>query len=245
MKNIKNIKINTPPIILASGSASRKQQLEDLGFKAKEVYLGNTARTEDIRKNKKTTKNFNKSDPYIFTVKVSGINEDFYKKQKKPVSLAEVCQKIAQAKVEKVAKEYPDALVLGGDQMAVLGSKIFNKSATPEQAIKSLMQLQGKTHILFTALYMRYQKKTFNYLEVNQMQMRKLTRSQIKQYVKMAKPLHCAGSYALERYGIALFEKIKTKDQSAVIGFPLITLINQLIKWGIALPFLTEQKQPK
>ncbi|MYE07723.1 MAG: Maf-like protein [Oligoflexia bacterium] len=246
MKNQKNIKIHTPPIILASGSASRKQQLENLGFKAKDSYLAvpaRAARTKSLRKSKKTSESL-KHDPYVFTVKVSGINEDAYKKQKNPGSLAEVCQKIAQAKVEKVAKEYPEALVLGGDQMAVLGSKIFNKASTPEQAIKSLMQLQGKTHILFTALYIRYQKKTFNYLEVNQMQMRKLTRSQIKQYVKMARPLDCAGSYALERYGIALFEKIKTTDQSAVIGFPLITLINQLIKWGIALPFLTEQKYP-
>ena len=221
MKYKKNIKTHIPSIILASGSASRKQQLEDLGFKEKNKNL--------------------QHEQYIFTVKVSGINEDLYKKQENPGSLAEVCQKIAKAKVEKVAKEHPHSLVLGGDQMAVLDSQIFNKATTPEQAIKSLMQLQGKTHTLFTALYMRYQKKTFNYLEVNKMQMRKMTRSQIKQYVKMAKPLHCAGSYALERYGIALFEKIKTKDQSAVIGFPLIALINQLIKWGISLPFLTEQ----
>ena len=203
-------KIKTPSIILASGSASRKQQLKDLGF--------------------------------TFTVRVSGIDEDFYKNQKNQSSLAEVCQSIAQAKVEKVAKEYPDALVLGGDQMAVLGSKIFNKADTAEQAIEYLMELQGKTHFLFTALYMRYQEKTFKYLEANQMQMRALTKSQIKKYVEMAKPLHCAGSYALERYGIALFEKIETKDQSAVIGFPLITLINQLVKWNISLPFFTKDR---
>ena len=207
---MKTEKIKTPAIILASGSASRKQQLKDLGF--------------------------------TFTIKVSGIDEDFYKKQKNLGSLSEVCQKIAQAKVEKVAKEYPNALVLGGDQMAVLDSKIFNKARTAEQAIESLMKLQGKTHSLFTALYMRYQEKTFKYLEANQMHMRALTKSQIKKYVEIAKPLHCAGSYALERYGIALFEKIETKDQSAVIGFPLITLINQLVKWDIALPFFSKNR---
>ena len=204
----KDQKHKTPHIILASCSASRKQQLTDLGF--------------------------------VFTVKIPGINEDFYKqKMYKNHSLAEICQKIAQAKVEKIEKEHPsDTLILGGDQMAVLDSEIFNKAPSAEQAIQSLMKLQGKTHELFTALYMRYQEKSFCYLEINRMQMRKLTPSQIKKYVEIAKPMNCAGSYALERYGIALFEKIETKDQSAVIGFPLIALINQLVKWDIPLPFL-------
>ena len=67
-----------------------------------------------------------------------------------------MCQIIARAKVEKVAEEYPEALTLGGDQMAVLGSEIFNKATTKEAAIQSLKKLQGKTHILFTALYMKY-----------------------------------------------------------------------------------------
>ena len=194
---------NTPHIILASGSPSRKQQLKNLGF--------------------------------TFTVKVSGIDEEAYK-ENKSTSLEEICQTIARAKVEKVAKAYPDALVLGGDQMAVLDFKIFNKASTSEQAIQSLMKLQGKNHKLLTALHMCYQGKTFSHLETNKMQMRKLTEAQIKKYVEIAKPLHCAGSYALERYGIALFEKIESKDQSAVIGFPLITLIKQLIKWNIPLP---------
>lgn len=196
---------HTPHIILASGSSSRRQQLEDLGF--------------------------------TFTIKISGIDEDSYKTNK-DIPLAEICQTIARAKVEKVAKSHPDALVLGGDQMAVLGSEIFNKSGTMEQAVQALMKLQGKTHYLFTALYMKYKGEPFSYLETNKMHMRKLTEAQIRKYVEKAKPLHCAGSYALERYGIALFEKIETNDQSAVIGFPLITLINQLTKWNVPLPFL-------
>ena len=193
-------------IILASGSASRRQQLSDLGF--------------------------------TFTVQVSGIDENFFKQKKSNNhSMEEICQLIARTKVEKVAKKYPHALVLGGDQMVVLDSEIFNKTSTPEQAVQSLMKLQGNTHKLLTALYMSYKEKSFAYLEINKMQMRKLSESQVKRYVELAQPMHCAGSYALERYGIALFEKIETKDQSAVIGFPLIALINQMVKWNISLPF--------
>ena len=194
-------------IILGSGSASRKQQLKDLGF--------------------------------VFDVQVSGVDEDFYKKQigKKNCSPKEVCLKIAQAKVAKVAKNYPEALVLGGDQMPVLNnSRILSKSNNPAQAISTLKALQGKTHILLTALSMCYQKKTFSYLESNKMTMRKLSLSQIQQYVQMSKPFGCSGAYALERYGICLFESIQTTDQSAVIGFPVLTLINQMRKWNIPIP---------
>ena len=195
----------SPSIILASASSSRRQQLEDLGF--------------------------------VFTITPSGINEDSYKKNIN-LPLEKRCQAIARAKVEKVAADYPDSLVLGGDQMAALDAEIFNKSETPEQAVQSLMKLQGKTHYLFTALHMQYKDQSFSYLETNKMKMRNLTEDQVKKYVEKAKPLHCAGSYALERYGIGLFEKIETGDQSAIIGFPLTALINQMIKWDIPLPFL-------
>lgn len=174
---------------------------------------------------------------FPFTVKISGVDEEVYKKNK-DLSLSEICQTLARVKVEKVAKEYPEALILGGDQMAVLDSEILNKSSTPLEAIQSLKKLQGKTHILYTALHMKYKDQSFSHLETNKMQMRPLTETQIKKYVEKAKPLHCAGSYALERGGIALFESIETTDQSAVIGFPLITLINQMIKWNIPLPFI-------
>ena len=165
----------------------------------------------------------------------SGINEDIFKKNNKPSG---ICQNLARAKVEKVAPLYPSSLILGGDQISAIGSKIFNKALSQRQAIRSLMALQGRPHKLFTALYMRWQKKTFSHIEVHNLHIRRLTKSQIKNYVQLAKPLYCSGSYALERYGILLFKKINTKDQSGIIGFPLITLINQLIKWKFPIPIL-------
>ncbi len=177
---------------------------------------------------------------FTFTVCPSDINESVFKESKKP---ADICQQLAQAKVEKVAKNYPDSLILGGDQVAALGDKIFNKPMNDEKAVKTLMALQGKTHQLFTALYMRCQKKSFAHLEVHSLQMRTLSEQQIKTYVQLAKPLYCAGSYALERYGIALFQKINTQDQSGIIGFPLIALMNQLIKWNIPIPCFSSSKE--
>ena len=190
-------------IILASGSTSRKKQLEDMGFS--------------------------------FSVQVSGVDEDIYKSSNLPFE--EICRKIAQKKAETVAKDHPSALVLGGDQMAVMDQKIFNKTNDPKMAVQTLMKLQGKTHTLFTGMHLCYGDKSFSHVEVNTMSMRPLTEQQVQNYVKTSKPLNCAGCYALERSGSGLFEKIDTPDQSAIIGFPLITLINQLIKWNIPIPF--------
>lgn len=173
---------------------------------------------------------------FQFQVCPPHIDEDRYKAL--PESRESICQKIARAKAEKVAKKYPAALTVAGDQMAVLGTQIFNKAPTPERAVQALKKLQGKTHRLLTALHICYEDKTFSHLQINVMQMRPLSESQIKRYVEVARPTDCAGSYALERKGIGLFEKIQTEDQNAVVGLPLITFINQLVKWNIRLPFL-------
>ena len=173
---------------------------------------------------------------FKFFVQVSGVDEDIYKKSTKPFS--QICLNLARKKAEAAAKKHPQALVLAGDQMAVFGKKIFNKTKDPHRAVKTLMQLQGKTHTLFTGMHLKWGKKSFSYLEINKMTMRSLTKKQITNYVKTSKPLNCAGCYALERCGTGLFKKIQTKDASAIIGFPLVALINQLIKWKIPIPFL-------
>ena len=177
-----------------------------------------------------------KSLGFHFTIRPHGVDEDFYKRQSLP--FPEMCLAIARAKVNAIAQKHPTALVLGGDQMAVLGQRIFNKAHTVPRAVQSLKALEGKTHTLLTACCMRWGKKSFEHVEINIMRMRKLSGAQIRKYVQTARPLECAGSYALERCGIGLFEQIKTADQTAIIGFPLTALINQLIKWKIPLPFL-------
>ena len=238
-KSSLNRKKFTPLIVLASGSASRRRQLESLGFDFKVEVSGIN---EEIYKNPPLDGDSGIKSPSGKKAKSLATSSIGDNPHLSPLAqgMGKVAQKIAQAKVEKVALKYPKAVVLGGDQMACLNTQIFNKPLTSKQAIKSLMALQGKNHILFTALYMRYGEKSFSYLETNKMTMRKLSPDQIKAYVEKANPLQCAGAYALERCGIGLFEKIDTKDQSAVIGFPLITLLNQLSYWGIPLPFLQD-----
>lgn len=177
---------------------------------------------------------------FTFIVQPSYLNESLFKQNKEHPK--DICQKLAKAKVKKIAKTYPNDLILGGDQIAALENKILDKPLTEEKAVQTLMALKGKTHQLFTALYMQYKDKIFSHLEIHTLSMHSFSQQEIKSYVQTAKPLTCAGSYALERHGIALFKKISTKDYSGIIGFPLTALLNQLHKWNIPIPCFVANK---
>ena len=196
-----------PHIILASSSPSRKAQLKDLGM--------------------------------VFKIVPSNYNEDHYKKS--TLAISQIGKKLASAKAQKVLSENPkfkECIVLAGDQIACRKGTIYNKALNFKTAHKTLMALQGKTHILYTSVFMSYKGRQASHTVKNYMKMRKLSVHQISSYIlAYPKVMLTAGSYALESGGIALFSSIKSEDHSAIIGFPLIFLVNQLQKWGYPLPF--------
>jgi septum formation protein len=68
------------------------------------------------------------------------------------------------------------------------------------------------------------------------MTMRDLTEDEIARYVQIDEPLDCAGSYKIERLGIALFESIEGDDFTAIEGLPLLTVVSMLRRAGFAVP---------
>jgi septum formation protein len=66
--------------------------------------------------------------------------------------------------------------------------------------------------------------------------MRSLTDDELERYVAADEPFDCAGSYRIEGLGIALFERVVTEDQTAIVGLPLLRLCAELRRFGVALP---------
>ena len=62
---------------------------------------------------------------------------------------------------------------------------------------------------------------------------RTLSEVEIETYVRLEQPLYCAGSFKSEGLGIALFEKLEGRDPNALIGLPLIALLELLRAEGI------------
>lgn len=138
---------------------------------------------------------------------------------------------LAEAKARSIHQ--PNSVVIGGDQLVNLNGKILGKPGTHLQAINQLTSMQNHTHELITAICLTYQNQTFHLCDITKLTMRKLTTEQIEKYLLQDTPYDCAGSYKLEKHGIALFEKIESQDFSAIQGIPLIALMNLLDNLGI------------
>lgn len=143
---------------------------------------------------------------------------------------------LAILKANTIAENYPDAIVIGSDQICHDDNKIFSKSGSIERSFEILKSLSGKIHYLTTAYCIKKANKTITHANVTTLKMRKLSDLQIKNYLSIDKPIDCAGSYKLEQNGISLFESVQTDDYTAIIGLPIIQLGNDLSLLGISIP---------
>lgn len=149
-----------------------------------------------------------------------------------PVKLAEMH---AIKKAESLAKDFPDALIIGSDQLVSLGGEILGKPHTEENAVNQLLKMQGRCHQLITAvaIHQPQTKRTQIRMDIHTMCLRKLDKAAIKKYIKADMPLNCAGSYKLESLGIALFKSVSGEDDTAVIGLPLLKVVELLSLFGV------------
>ena len=143
--------------------------------------------------------------------------------------------RLAEEKARAVARIYPNALIIGSDQVATLDGIQLGKPLNYENAIKQLTSMRGKEVIFHTALCLlnscsgRIQSKLVSSL----VKFRKLSDEQILNYLAKEQPYHCAGSAKYEGLGIVLIERMESDDTSAIIGLPLISLVDMLVNEGV------------
>jgi septum formation protein len=169
-----------------------------------------------------------------FRCESPGVDEDAYKALGLPPR--ELAERLAAAKARALAGRFPDAAIVGGDQLACLGDAILGKPGSREAAVAQLLGLAGRSHRLITALAVWCRGAFHAHTDVATLAMRHLTRAEAERYVEADDPTDCAGSYKLERRGIALFERIEAADHSAITGLPLIALTSILRELGFAVP---------
>lgn len=152
-------------------------------------------------------------------------------------SVQDMVVRLAKSKAEAVAGKYPDALIIASDQSAVLEGAILTKSGNFENAVKQLQKASGKRIVFQTGLCLlntgtgHSQTACVPYTVV----FKPLTRDMIEHYLKKEEPYNCAGSFKSEGLGIALFEKFEGEDPNALIGLPLIKLIEMLANEGFSV----------
>ncbi len=142
----------------------------------------------------------------------------------------------ARAKAASVARQHPDAIVVGADQLVDLDGDVLGKPGSSEAALAQLERLAGRAHRLVTALSVHSPAGPVEHIDVTVLRMRALPREALGRYVHRDRPEGCAGSYRIEGQGIALFERIEGNDPSAIEGLPLGALAAMLRPLGIEVP---------
>lgn len=143
--------------------------------------------------------------------------------------------RLAQAKARKVAERHADALIIGCDQVATLDGMQLGKPLTHDNAVRQLRLMRGRCVTFHSALCLFNAASGHMQAEdvVYEVQFRQLGDEQIERYLRKEQPYHCAASAKSEGLGIALIEWMRGDDPNALIGLPLIRLIEMLRNEGI------------
>ena len=159
-----------------------------------------------------------------FDTKPPGVNEDRLLGES-PLALS---RRLALAKAQCVFAQHPDRIVIGADQVLDVGGQALGKPGSIPAAIEQLRALSGKVAYFHSAVTVIGPSGTLLAVETSIARFRQLDRRQIEHYVHIETPIDTAGSAKAEGLGIALLEELSSKDPTAIIGLPLITLTRML-----------------
>ena len=145
--------------------------------------------------------------------------------------------RLAKAKAAAVAKEYPQAWVIGSDQVADLCGAALGKPGNFARALAQLQLMRGATVIFHTALCLMRGDVETTVSVATEVKFRNLPDDILEAYLLAEEPYDCAGSAKSEGLGICLLEAIQSDDPTALIGLPLIALSGLLRDAGFAIPY--------
>lgn len=191
-----------PPLLLASGSAYRRELLSRLRLP------------------------FDCAAPQIDESPLPG--EDG----------AALAMRLAQEKAQALASRYPEHLIIGSDQVAVLDGQLIGKPGSFERAREQLRAASGRSVSFLTGLCLHNARSGRSQVDCVPftVHFRQLDDARIERYLRAEQPYDCAGSAKSEGLGIALLERIDSDDPTALVGLPLIRTCQMLRAAGVRLP---------
>lgn len=144
-------------------------------------------------------------------------------------------ERLSLAKARAVVKQFPGALIIGSDQVALLEGRQLGKPGTHDKAVAQLQSMRGKTLEFHTALTLlnALSGATQTATVPVRLVMRDYSDAQIEAYLKKDQPYNCCGSAKSESLGIGLIARFETEDPTALVGLPLIKLTEMLAREGL------------
>lgn len=150
---------------------------------------------------------------------------------------AALARRLAHEKASAVARRFPDAVVIGSDQVADLGGEPLGKPGNHARATAQLRRMRGQTLVFQTAVAVVCAATDFAQCDLAPVRVtfRDVGDAAIETYLRAEEPYDCAGSAKSEGLGIALLDAIESDDPTALVGLPLIRTTRMLRAAGIDL----------
>lgn len=165
-----------------------------------------------------------------FSVHPANVDESHIKKISSKMPVETLAGKLAVLKAQEVSEKFSTQMVIGADQILECEGVLFDKPLEHEEARRSLLKLQGKTHQLISSVCVVVEGKTiWSRIDGARLTMLNLSSNDIDQYLNKAgsSVFSCVGAYRLEDIGIQLFKKIEG-DYFTILGLPLLPLLDFL-----------------
>lgn len=133
-----------------------------------------------------------------------------------------------------VAETSPDAVVLAADTLVTIDGRVIGKPVDIHDAVRILRSLSGRTHEVWTAVFIRHaaRRKSRSFQESSRVRFRKLGDRAIRDYLAKVNPLDKAGAYAAQGHGTEIIEWIEG-SYSNVVGLPIEETTRALRDFGI------------
>ena len=143
--------------------------------------------------------------------------------------------RLALAKANAVAVRFPEAVVIGSDQVADLDGEPIGKPGDHARATAQLQRMRGRTVVFQTAVAVVCHATGFEQVDLAPVKVtfRDLDDAEIEAYLRSEEPYDCAGSARSEGLGIVILEAIESDDPTALIGLPLIRTSRMIRAAGV------------
>ena len=200
--------MNKPDFILASGSARRRELLQQIGA---QFVVQPADIPEHVLPNE---------TPEAYVTRLA-------LEKAQAVYQQSVCQ---QPVLQKQGGGFLP--VMGSDTSVVLGDQILGKPESKEHCIEVLMQLSGNTHRVLSGIAMVQGEQAVSQCIETIVQFRTLTKEQCERYWHTGEPADKAGGYGIQGLAAVFVERIEG-SYSNVVGLPLAETADLLRRFNI------------
>lgn len=143
---------------------------------------------------------------------------------------SQLVERLSRAKGWTIATLHPKQWIISSDQVIVINGIPVSKPESHDDAVQQLQAASGQWVESLTGLAVLNPTTQEQYYDcvITRILFKTLTLAQIERYLQQDQPYHCAGSLRVESLGISLLAKIHSDDPTALIGLPLIRLVDFL-----------------